>query len=88
MKHTRSFIREMCWKHALRKQRITQEVYKEENYFRDLHTYSKNKIHCSCSICSGEVWSVGANSLYQNTITDIRKLESMEEQIDELNQGE
>ena len=48
-------------KKALRKQKITREVYPrvhdkerdEWEWFDNLHQYSKNKIHCSCPKCSG-----------------------------------
>lgn len=42
---------------ALRKKRIAREVYQswdeEWEYYNNLHQYSKNKVHCSCPICSG-----------------------------------
>ena len=43
------------WHKALRKQRITQQGhgYTPENPLYDnLHQFSKNKVHCSCCICS------------------------------------
>lgn len=36
---------------ALRKQKISKEVY-HFDWYKNLHQYSKNKIHCSCPMCS------------------------------------
>ena len=36
---------------ALRKKRIAEDVHGIE--YNNLHQYSKNKIHCSCPMCSG-----------------------------------
>lgn len=40
-------------KKALRKQKVCKEIYGEE-FYDNLHEYSKGKIHCSCPMCSGE----------------------------------
>lgn len=41
---------------ALRKRKITEEVYNmnDFNYYNNLHQYSKNKIHCSCGLCASK----------------------------------
>lgn len=83
MNHTKQQTRENNWKHALRKRRIAREVLKWD-YYSNLHQYSKNKIHCSCPLCRGEVWSVGNNSVKQMTITDQKKMNSMEFQMNEI----
>lgn len=36
---------------ALRKKKICEEQYGFE-YYDNLHQYSKNKIHCSCPLCT------------------------------------
>ena len=41
------------WKKAVRKKNICEHIYGLE-YYDNLHQYSKNKIHCSCPICSGK----------------------------------
>ena len=84
MNHTKQQTRENNWKHALRKRRIAREVLKWD-YYSNLHQYSKNKIHCSCR---GEVWSVGNNSVKQMTITDQKKMNSMEFQMNEIDAEE
>lgn len=38
---------------ARRKQNICRTVYGYD-YYSDLHTYSKNKIHCSCALCAAK----------------------------------
>ena len=37
---------------ALRKKKIVEYIY-GISYYDNLHQYSKNKIHCSCPMCSG-----------------------------------
>ena len=38
------------WKKAIRKRKIIRQY--GFDYYDNLHQYSKNKIHCSCPICS------------------------------------
>jgi hypothetical protein len=74
---------------ALRKRRLDQEVtwYSESRgygLYDNLHQYSKNKIHCSCPMCScktnnkggraGHCWAPARN--YK--ISDLRKLHKLE----------
>ena len=52
---TSAYNRDVSRRKALRKRRIAEEVYsdgKEYPYYDNLHQYSKNKIHCSCPLCS------------------------------------
>ena len=50
------YNRDVSRRKALRKRRITKEVYCYFNhdweYYDNLHQFSKNKIHCSCPACS------------------------------------
>lgn len=69
---------------ALRKKRIDQDIYgyldREHGYYKNLHQYSKNKIHCSCPICSAKSNKYkGRGPLINYKISDIRKLQKMEE---------
>ena len=53
--NSRAYNRDVSKRKALRKRRITQEVYwdgKDHPYYDNLHQFSKNKIHCSCPMCS------------------------------------
>lgn len=72
------------WKKAIRKRRIVKEVYCwNDEWYDNLHQYSKNKIHCSCPLCRAktakkkQVWSGGKNW----SATDERRIEEMEDQI-------
>lgn len=54
---TRAERRDRDIRKALRKKRISDEWFKNDwmltnHYYDNLHQYSKNKIHCSCPICS------------------------------------
>ena len=44
------------WRKALRKRRISEQVHHsytpDTAFYNNLHQYSKNKIHCSCPMCS------------------------------------
>jgi hypothetical protein len=65
---------------ALRKRRIDHDVYyhlgttkdPEAGYYKNLHQYSKNKIHCSCPICSAKTRNKG------HKISDVRKIQKLE----------
>ena len=43
---------------AKRKQKISRSIYSSAfwsgDYYNNLHQYSKNKIHCSCGLCSAK----------------------------------
>ena len=59
---SRAYNRDVSKRKALRKKRITEEVYyfgKKYPYYNNLHQYSKNKIHCSCPICSPKTRNKG-----------------------------
>ena len=78
---------------ALRKRRIDKHVtwYSEERgygLYNNLHQYSKNKIHCSCSMCSAKTRNKGASKHkgmspgINYKISDIRKIQRLEYQDD------
>lgn len=48
----RAIRRKNDYSKALRKQSISQEIY-HHDWYDNLHEYSKNKVHCSCPMCSG-----------------------------------
>ena len=59
------FNRKMAWRHARRKRRIAKMVYaswhdeSDWEYYDNLHQFSKNKIHCSCPMCSAKTRNKG-----------------------------
>lgn len=50
----RSARRKTWYTKAKRKQRIAKRIYGETGIYKNLHQYSKNKIHCSCPLCSAK----------------------------------
>lgn len=59
---SRAYNRDVSKRKALRKKRLAEEVYyngKEYPYYDNLHQYSKNKIHCSCPMCSPKTRNKG-----------------------------
>ena len=91
---------------AIRKRRIDRAVaypfYYRGTYndgpidlYKNLHQYSKNKIHCSCSMCSAKTRNKGSSKHKGKArpinykISDVRKInrleyEDREENIDVL----
>lgn len=74
---------------ALRKRRIDSQVYdydRDYGFYDNLHQYSKNKIHCSCPLCSAKTRNKG-HSRYKGMvpgvnykISDVRKINRLEYQ--------
>ena len=73
---------------ALRKRRIAKAVYpySEHDYYDNLHQYSKNKIHCSCPMCSAKTRNKG-HSRHKGMVpginykfSDAKKIQKMEYQ--------
>lgn len=76
---------------ALRKRRIDKAIYPhaELGYYDNLHQYSKNKIHCSCPMCSAKTRNKG-HSRYKGIIpginykiSEIRKIQKLEYEEEE-----
>ena len=48
---------------AKRKQKISRSIYSSPyssgDFYNNLHQYSKNKIHCSCPLCSAKTRNKG-----------------------------
>ena len=69
------------WKKAIRKKKIINAY--GQDYYDNLHQYSKNKIHCSCPFCRAktakkkQVWSGGKNW----SVSDEKRIEEMQDQI-------
>lgn len=78
---------------ALRKKKIAKEVYWSSpesvwEYYDNLHQYSKNKIHCSCPICSMKTKNKGKRkSLNKNFNPPLymrKRLDEMDYEIEEM----
>lgn len=75
---------------ALRKQRIDRAIYpySENNYYNNLHQYSKNKIHCSCPMCSEKTRDSGRTRCKRiipganYKISDVKKIQRLEYEED------
>ena len=71
---------------ALRKQRIARDIYYGDvDYYDNLHQYSKNKIHCSCPLCSTKTnnkQSFGKTINYK--ISDLRKIDHLNNSQEEF----
>ena len=80
---------------ALRKRRIDGEIYsyldrgnfaREHGFYDNLHQYSKNKIHCSCPMCSAKTRNKGHSRHKGMTpginykISDLKKVQRLEYQ--------
>ena len=49
----RGLKRRNDWKKAKRKENIVKHIYlTSDDFIRPRHWYSKNKVHCSCPLCS------------------------------------
>lgn len=87
---TRAERRFLDRKKAIRKRNITRDVYiwtDDSEYYSNLHQYSKNKIHCSCSMCRNktkkrDMWGTHIRSDinkggYNYSRKDIRNIERL-----------
>jgi hypothetical protein len=75
---------------ALRKRRIDHLIYryyyKDRGYgfYDNLHQYSKNKIHCSCPMCSAKTKNKGRRKKNwwapprNYKISDVKKIQKLE----------
>ena len=81
---------------ALRKRRLDRQLswLNDDNssaLYDNLHQYSKNKIHCSCPMCSAKTRNkgrrLGAAGNYDPSVnyklSDLKKVQSMKNQEDE-----
>ena len=89
MKRTSAYYREMAWRNAIRKRRIARKVYPSESgleYYPNLHQFSKNKIHCSCPLCSAKTRNKGKrrknvhgfSPSINYKISDLKKIQRLE----------
>ena len=88
---TRAERRYLNKKKALRKRWITRNAYSNypidmQEYYDNLHQYSKNKIHCSCPMCSSKTNNRGRHKYYGKGSknwkhSDLIKIDRLESQL-------
>lgn len=82
MSRTRAERRHLNLTKALRKRDIVRHCYywasedKPVEYYDNLHQYSKNKIHCSCPICSNKTnhYLFGKHNYRKSDLVKIERL--------------
>ena len=88
----RAYNRDVSRRKALRKKHISDHFWMCANnhpYYDNLHQYSKNKIHCSCPMCSQKSKNKGKrarknyNPTHNFKASDVRKFEKMDNEIQE-----
>lgn len=89
MIHDRAYTRAKTWSKAIRKYHIDRDLAAGQRrpLYDNLHQYADNKIFCSCGMCSCKTNSKhGRGNSYVSgknwSISDKRKIEDMEEQLD------
>lgn len=89
---TRAERRHNDWAKAIRKRNIVKDVWHDGTELYDnLHQYSKNKVHCSCYMCSCKTNNKGKRrKMYGNyapsrnqSVSDMKKIERMDYEDDE-----
>ena len=85
-----AYNRDVSFRKALRKKRISDSYSfcsNHEPWFDNIHQYSKNKIHCSCPMCSSKTRNKGRRDRknYHRSInykkTDLTQMMSMDEKM-------
>lgn len=78
-------------KKALRKKKISDNygfaIYNNSHYYDNLHQYSKNKIHCSCPICSAKTNNKTKRNIsgnYNPSARDIRMNEALDYSLEDM----
>lgn len=92
---SRAYNREITRRKALNRRRLARKIYPydENDYYNNLHQYSKNKIHCSCPMCSAKTRNKGkhrktkpcAPSINYRRM-DLRRQQSMDADVKSYNE--
>ena len=91
---SRAYNRDVSRRKALRKKRISDNFWPHASnypYYDNLHQYSKNKIHCSCPMCSQKTRNKGKrrnkcgnySRQISYKVSDLRKVISMDQDENE-----
>ena len=91
----RAYNRDVTRRKALHRRHLARKIYAydDKDYYDNLHQYSKNKIHCSCPMCSaktrnkrkrhGNGWGFAPSVNYK--ISDQRKVDAMDFDEEDFN---
>ena len=77
---TRAERRKNDYNKAIRKKDIADSY--GNNLYDNLHQYSKNKVHCSCPLCSAKTSKYGNTPNYKHS--DVLKIESMNDKLADM----
>ena len=86
MYRTKAERRHNDWTKAIRKMKICKDFYGWD-WYDNLHQYSKNKIHCSCPLCSAKTGKIpwrGTNYRRGGKNYSIKDMKRYDEMIYEL----
>lgn len=84
MPRTRAERRKADFHKASHKRYIVHHVYGFRNgWYDNLHEYSKNKIHCSCPMCSAKTNRRRKFDLHGYSLQDQRRVDEMDFEEDE-----
>lgn len=78
---TRAERRKNDFNKAIRKKNIAEHNH-GTSWYDNLHQYSKNKVHCSCPLCSAKTSKYGNTPNYKHS--DELKIASMNERLAEI----
>ena len=89
----RAYKRKMSYHKALRKRRIARTCPAANSsigdYYPNLHQYSKNKVHCSCYMCSAKTRNKGKRRrLHGNYAPSINYKHSDQKKVIAMNMQE
>ena len=84
MARTRAERRHLNITKAIRKRQIVRDCYwswedTAPEYYNNLHQYSKNKIHCSCPICSNKTNNILYGKNYRKQ--DLLQFERLNQEL-------
>lgn len=82
MRRTKAERRHNDWMKIRKKANIIKNVWNDEEWFEGFwrhqeHRLSKEKVHCSCPMCSAKTRKNGYK------ISDLKKLEALQSSLDE-----
>ena len=90
-RNSSAYKRDVSRRKALRKLHLARQIYwhSGKDYYDNLHQFSKNKIHCSCPMCSTKTRNKGKRRYKSGNymrhinykVSELRRLISMDEEI-------